>query len=65
MKKEAATKKDRDDEDDSEGQKPDSDEDEARDDSAAGLQGVKPRIGESKNNLQQRAEWFQKRSGRE
>jgi len=32
--------------------------------SEGGLKPVRPRIGESENNLQQRADWFQKRSGK-
>ena len=41
-----------------------SDDDPESDASEAGLKPVRPKIGESENNLQQRADWFQKRSGR-
>jgi hypothetical protein len=40
------------------------DDDPESDASEAGLKPVRPKIGESENNLQQRADWFQKRSGR-
>jgi hypothetical protein len=40
------------------------DDDPESDASEAGLKPVRPRIGESENNLQQRADWFQKRSGK-
>jgi len=38
-------------------------EDQASD--AGRLKPVRPRIGESTDNLKQRSEWFQKRSGKE
>ena len=41
-----------------------SDDDPEADGSEAELKPVRPKIGESENNLQQRADWFQKRSGR-
>lgn len=40
------------------------DDDPESDASEAGLKPVRPKIGESENNLQQRSDWFQKRSGR-
>jgi hypothetical protein len=40
------------------------DDDPESDASEAGLKPVRPKIGESENNLKQRADWFQKRSGR-
>ena len=40
------------------------DDDPESDASEGGLKPVRPRIGESENNLQQRADWFQKRSGK-
>jgi len=40
------------------------DDDPESDASEAGLKPVRPKIGESEDNLQQRADWFQKRSGR-
>lgn len=43
-------------------EKSDSDENEA-DDSAAGLEPARPKVGESKDNLKKRADYFQKRHG--
>ena len=40
------------------------DDDPESDASEAGPKPVRPKIGESEDNLQQRADWFQKRSGR-
>jgi hypothetical protein len=44
------------------GKKSGGDENEA-DDSAAGLEPGRPKVGESKDNLKKRADYFQKRHG--
>jgi len=40
------------------------DEDDKCEDDSTQLKPARPKIGESKDNLKQRSDWFQKRSGR-